>query len=247
MSPMVIKTKETIIFIITILLIPLSTALNFTLNSPEKVFKEAEFLVTIIPQETANGSYDVKIFVHWHTKEFSEIFYNNQWKSPFNFLKEVFPSQTEFKLKSHYVGETKICAKLRNSERTSDLTEVCNNITVESSQENENVSNNNESNNENNNENRTNDKPKKENTEKQNKTETNEENNYELLNLQNSQSINKNPQKNEKIILNPKEIANTSENEKASSTKQEKIRLGIIYGFTFFCVVVIIFLALRKL
>src|SRR3989344_4590866 len=102
MKLMAINPKNTILIFIAIFLISGVSALNFSLSSPDKVTQGKEFSVKIIPQETADGTYDVKIFVHKHTKEFSEIFYENVWKSPFNYLKGVFPATNEFKLKSNY-------------------------------------------------------------------------------------------------------------------------------------------------
>jgi len=68
--------------------------------------------------------------------------------------------------------------------------------------------------------------------------------NYTLLSSLPEQNTNKNEiSQKEKILLN----SPGKNTESSLATKQEKMRLGIIYGFTFFCLVVIILLALKKL
>lgn len=114
-----------------ILLVPLVSSIEFSFISPETVNVEEEFSIEIISQES--GNYDVKAFVHEHTKQHSEIFHAEAWKSPFNYISSAFPSQKEFKLKSHFVGETRICVRLRET-GTSNFVEKCNELEVLSSE-----------------------------------------------------------------------------------------------------------------
>ena len=115
--------------VISLLLIalPLVSALDFSFSSPEEINAEEEF--TILISASLEGNYDVKAFVHAHTKQYSEIFYGETWKSPFNYISSAFPSQAEFKLKSHYIGETKVCVRLRQT-GTSSFEEKCNPIKI---------------------------------------------------------------------------------------------------------------------
>ena len=63
------------LMVISLLLIalPLVSALDFSFSSPEEINAEEEF--TILISASLEGNYDVKAFVHAHTKQYSEIFY----------------------------------------------------------------------------------------------------------------------------------------------------------------------------
>lgn len=114
---------------ILLLALPIVSALDFSFSAPEKINAEEEFTISISANENSQEIYDVKAFVHAHTKQHSEIFYDNAWKSPFNYISSAFPSQTEFKLKSHYIGKTKVCVRLRQT-GNSTFEEKCNEIEV---------------------------------------------------------------------------------------------------------------------
>ena len=110
-----------------IFLVSLTTAIEFTIESPSFIEKDSEFNVKINSAETAE--HDVKIFVYKDTKEFSEIFVDDKWKSTHNYILSAFPSKKSFKLISHYAGNTKVCARLRESGK-SPFKEVCNDIEI---------------------------------------------------------------------------------------------------------------------
>ena len=113
--------KREILLFITItaiscfIFLPFVSSLEFNLDFPSKVYQEEEFNVLLSTSEDVKENYDVKIFVNKHTKEYSEVFFNDKWQSPFNYLPEAFPENKEFKLRAHLEGETQLCAKLRDS------------------------------------------------------------------------------------------------------------------------------------
>ncbi|MBI5803844.1 hypothetical protein HY450_01225 [Candidatus Pacearchaeota archaeon] len=117
------------IVFISLLIFPIVSALEFELISPNSVNSEEEFDVSILSNENIAESYDVKVFVHEPVKEFSEIFDGQNWKSPHFYLNGVFPDTTQFRIISHFVGETNICARLRKSSG-GNFEEVCNSIEV---------------------------------------------------------------------------------------------------------------------
>ena len=108
-------TKLMVISLILILFLTLTSSLEFNLDSPESVTLNEEFTTTINADISEDETYDIKIFVHKATKEFSEIYDGTIWKSPHFYLESKFPEQKDFKIISHFEGETKICARLRKS------------------------------------------------------------------------------------------------------------------------------------
>lgn len=197
-------------------------ALEFSFDSPEEVQVEEEFEMTIIFQ--SNEVYDVKAFVQDDTKSYSEIYDGSKWISSFNFLIEVFPSQKTFKLLAHIPAETEICVKLRDPVSKKIVGETCKNIKVVENSGGQMSNQQNQSNQE---------------PQINNSTNNIVEETYVPANTQE----NFKPSSNDKIVL---EYGDEKEN-KSFITKQEKVRLGVIYGFAGLCVLLIIILAFRKL
>ncbi len=215
--------------------------INFTFNYPSEINVNEGFEVEILAE--ANDTLDVKIFVHDDKKEFSEIFDGTDWKSSFNFLIGVFPSQTIFKVRSHFIGETEICVKLRKTGESSDS--VCLPIEVlpqEPSEDNNTYSEQNESNSE-----------VEENEESQDSGEepNNEDEDQNSGNIGNSQMRNTQSNSNlnfTQIKQNKKIILGDNENKPDEFiSEQEKIRTWVVYGFTGLIVLIAVLLALRKL
>ncbi len=112
------KKKNLLILNFTIvslfLFISQARAIEFDIILPEEITQDSPFNVKISSQESAEN-YDVKIFVDTHTKEFSEIFYNEKWQSPLRYLNDAYPNENTFKLISHVSGQREIIVRLRDS------------------------------------------------------------------------------------------------------------------------------------
>lgn len=222
--------KAMAISLFIILAIPLASAIEFTLNSPEEVKAEAEFIISIALDEGSSTTFDVKAFVHEPVKAYSEIFDRDKWASPHFYLRGVFPTTTEFKLLPHFIGETNVCVRLRETGKSS-FTEKCNPLEVLPSEIQEGNSENN---------NREESSSSNEDSGTSNSLQPVPQNNSS-----NSISLSK-KQNDKKIVLSSKPNSQKLESE-TIITNQEKIRRGIIYGFLIFLVAIIILLALRKL
>lgn len=230
-------TRLFFLFVLILFLLQIASAIDFDILYPNEINLDEEFTVKI--EANTEEEYDVKIYVHDDTKEFSEIHDGTAWRSPYKFLLSIFPSKNEFLLISHYGGETQLCVKLRKSMDTQDVSEICGLIKVIANQEDEDEWE--ESEEEANEENKEDEGA----LEKDNEVEeiplpTGNNSSREFLSEeQNTQQ--------ERIMLNsPKNQESANEN-KIVITRQQKIRLGVIYAFAIFCVFVIILLALRKL
>jgi len=118
------------------------TAINFqfveaelSLNFPQEVSLNTEFKVSLISQSTKLS--DVKIFVHNSSDEkilrseiISQIL-GTAWQDSWLYINSVFPSQKEFTLKiDSYANNAKICAQLRETNKTATYEKVCAQITI---------------------------------------------------------------------------------------------------------------------
>lgn len=239
-STSLITMERLFITILTVtsffLLLPLCSAVSFNFSSPSSVEANTEFSISLTAETSGSDTYDVKAFVNTDSKTSSEIYdpVKSSWQSPYYYVKSIFPSQREFKLKAYFVGETKICVRLRKT-NSSASTEVCNPITVKPST----------------------------NSPSDGSTTSSPENNSKHLTPKNlssqssvlpnsSSSIQPAPsQPNElqdtgRIVLAPKSKIITT-NPDIFVTKQEKTRLYIILAFTLLCITIIILLSLRLL
>ena len=181
-----------------------ASAIEFEFISPQEVNAESEFQVEITA-ETAED-YDVKIYVHGDTRQYSEIFDGEKWRSPFNYISSSVPSVSTYRIIPHYIGETEICIKLRKASDNVDVSSACNQISVlgESSQ-----------------------------------SAISENNGEEEKFESDSEDFN-----NERIILNS---PNLEKNSYQTVTSDQRLRIWILYSFSFFCLVIIILLALKTL
>jgi len=211
---------------------PIASALQITLNSPESVELNGEFEVSI--EVDSSDIFDIKIFVHKsddqsiaRSEYISEI-YNDQWSDPWYYIKASFPEQKGYQVKViESQGEREICARFRKTDTQSTYTE-CNSITIlETNLDNEEAESDEE----------TEEEIEEESKEIESQVES------PIIKVDSLEIISDN--ETEKIILNSpgKEI----ENEKTISTKLEKKRQWILYSFTGLCIIIIILLALRRL
>ena len=205
---------------------PLISALEFSFISPESANIEESFNVEI--QADTSDIYDIKIFIeNEESKIISEIEYEG-WKNPFYYIKSAFPGKKEFQIKALFAGNYEICARLRQSGKSS-FDEKCNSIKINSSKEGKEQ------------------EIKKEETASE--TNSNKDNKTEKVKTKEDIAIqakaqNINLPSNEKIIL---KANNPTQSVQEFTSKKERIRNTIIYSFTAFTVLLIIILALRKL
>ncbi len=199
-------------------------AIEFTIDSPQEIEINQEFLININTTET--GTYDVKAFVYSGSKTnyISQIYRDNAWKSPHYYLIGVYPSTKEFNLKIIENAENpELCVKLRTNGGTPSelcqiisITENSNSIPKED------------------------DEPKKTKTKKivnNSKNETPEK--TQIVELKNSPET---PIKKEKIKLSYEKNGGGEE-----FTSSYKVRIGVIYAFVGLCILLVILMALRKL
>ena len=112
---------------ISIFLIPFIASLDFNFDYPNSAIQDEEFSVNL--DLSTNDDYDVKIFIYKDSKEYSEILSGEEWKSPKYYLISAYPKNKEFKLISHYIGDTEICVRLRETGKSS-FSEECKPILI---------------------------------------------------------------------------------------------------------------------
>ena len=225
-------------------------ALDFTFNYPETIELNETFIFSI--KAATSENYDVKIFVKDENEKIISEIFSNGWKNPFFYLKEVFPKQSDFKI--HIVKsatEYIICARLRKSGR-SQFEEKCNKINI--SPINREIKQKNAIEQEEIRINKIEENDETSKLESQLETSNKNENEKEPLRSEIStindiqekitgEIIEKNKDK-EKIILNSN---SKSEENKIFTTRYEVQKQFILYAFLAFCVLLIIFLAIRRL
>ena len=215
---------------ILLLLLPLTSAIDFTFNHPSSISINESFSISL--SATTSDAYDVKIFIQINGKEarISEI-YNDGWKNSYYYVTSAFPEKSEFEIRvKNYSDNAVICARLRKTGTTSPTYTNCSAIII-----NEPESSINEETQAEEQENKTINIQKQE-----TKEDFIPENNKSQENLQSSQS---NTQINspEKIFLNSK--ASSSE---PFISSDEKLRLIAVYSFTAIAIIIIIFLVMKK-
>ncbi len=80
--------------VISIFLILSAKALDFNFDYPNSVIQDEEFSLNLDANE--DNEYDVKIFIHKDSKEYSEILSGEEWKSPKYYLISAYPENKEF-------------------------------------------------------------------------------------------------------------------------------------------------------
>ena len=226
-------------------LLPNISALNFNIDSPEKVKVNESFFVIIEAQ--TSEVYDVKIFVENSDKKIISEIYNGGWKNPRYYLLSVFPQQSKFEIKVLSAGDYPICARLRKPEKT-NFDEQCNNITATNTA-NKDDKNYDIENEENDDEEEIDDEAEDEMDDDKDKDE------LEDLDIEDGEEITDKNYRNltveskiqneERIMLNSEKFEKAEE--KVFITKYQKQKLLILYGFSAFCIIIIILLALKRL
>ena len=219
-----------------VLLLPLITALEFKLNTPESVNINESFKVSINAETTEN--YDVKIFIQDNEEKIISEIYNGGWKNPRYYIKSAFPNKTEFEIRALSAGNYEICVRLRKSGKTT-FDEACNKIDIKTLIEKEEPLENTE-------EDKGGNVKIDEDIEEENLEKGNTNNNLENLSEKKANNEYKILENNERIVLNSGNVEKKDTGE-VFLTKREKINRGIIYAFLGFSVVIIVLLALRNL
>ena len=120
--------KVTAISLLLILL-PVVSAIDFDMDYPDSVNLNDEFSVSLSAE--TQETYDIKLFVqNNNTNEIISRIYNDGWKNPYYYLKEVFPNNTNFMVKvTNQSDNPVLCARLRKSGATS-YSEECSMIKI---------------------------------------------------------------------------------------------------------------------
>lgn len=202
-----------------------ASAIDFDFSYPSEIYIDEAFTIKISIE--TNESYDVKAYVGDDKKEYSEIYYEGNWESPYYYLSSAIPSQTEFDLISHKKGNTEICVKLRKTGQ-SNFDKLCDNIEVieqtSSSEKTQTESN---------------DVEKLE--EENEKTDNDEDFQKEIQVTETTIYSEETKPEQNPIVLTSKS------REDVFSSKDEIIRNYALFSFTFLCIIIIILLSLRKL
>lgn len=102
--------------IILLLLIPISSAINITIDYPDSTImnEEIKFNICVI---NSTGTYDLKIDIFQNDKRVSKILNDKIWTSSVYYLKDSISECSKFYIKVNdgITGESLITVKLRNS------------------------------------------------------------------------------------------------------------------------------------
>ena len=236
--------KAMAISLLTLLFLPLISSLEVRLDSPKEVEHSKEFKVQLLPLDGIEGIYDVKIYAEdplSNPKTISQILNNEKWQSSYYYIKESFPTQTEYTLQINKEGTWDICLRLRKG-LNSPTTPECNSIKViglSNSSQSQEI-------------NETSETTQEKNIEEQVEEDTPKETTLEET-PQSSQSIQPNQlvlsqpinEEQEAIVLNSPYQSTSSK--EPITTSQGTLRKIMIYAFVFLLLVIIILLALRNL
>lgn len=253
--------------VISLFLLNHSIALELSINSPDTVEIDKDFLVGINLDSSEN--YDVKIFVHNSPDntvtrdEYISQIYNlekNSYQSSWNYLLSSFPSKKEYKIKIlDFVGERQICARLRKTGTDTSISK-CNSILVLGNNDNTNSVDNTQSSGSNEEESRvTNKNNDKDSEESDGKAENGPaiDNNKNIVPLSsNSQDSFDFEYPSNQLIYEDKEIILKSSNNinnrikslqnEVIVTKKQKTSLFMFYIFNLFLVFIILLIILKR-
>ncbi len=239
-------------------------AADFTLDSPDSVYLNEEFEVSI--DSSLTGKHDVKIFSVDNNNEITSFIYNDGWKNAYYYLKSTFPDEKEYKIKiSSSEGEESeqtLCARLRPEGKTS-YTEACTQIEVKqglsdnsNEEEDDNDANDNDEENDetndadNGNEDDDNDESEDDDhniVRSVSKSSTNTNTNLQAQPLATESNNIEQPLQG-KIILTKQKADDTSSKQEASfSTPKQRTAIWISIAFAVFCVAILILIIFRKI
>lgn len=207
------------------------SALDFSVTAPDEASIDEEFTVTVAADTTE--IYDVKVFAYSGSKSdyISQIWRDNAWKSPHFYLAGVFPGQTQFEVKITQGGSgAELCARMRKDGQ-STYSEQCKALTItgapaSGTEEDE-------------------DEDADEENDASENDETEDADSLDDPTPAPAVAITTlSADAPTKLVLN----APTAEiNKREEVTVTYKTRVGVIYAFIVFCVILVILLALRKL
>ncbi len=253
-----------------IVILPLASSLEFSFSSPSsaKINENISISISHESSEQLSGTYDVKIFAqNQEGKVISEI-YNEGWKSAFYYIKESYPSISKYTIRIRLEGGWQLCVRLRKTGKTTFF-EKCSSISI-SPQSKSNLQE--DEDNEYQNESDSDDYQENEDNEYQNESDSEDkaqENSIISSNTDDNQpktnKISENYQNlssasdftalsgstisannNEKIILSTKKASNNINTSNIFISKEEKIRMYLLYAFSFLSLLIIIFLTLKN-
>ena len=216
-------------------------AADLTFNTLEEVDLGKEFEVKI--SYLINDTYDVKIVVQdiSDKKSLSEIFSDNKWTSSFYFILGVYPKIDKFQLRvKTYSDNSEICVKVRKTSDKKGAKELCKPIKIKENigdDKNINV----------NNSNSTSNPPEKDTLDDQEKDDSNDKSSENQFKSGKTISSEKPAES-----VTPEIIFLGSDNDNKITkpvfvTKEEKIRLGVVYSFAALCIILIVLLSFNKL
>ena len=130
-------TMKFMVISLLIILIPLSSALNFDFSYPKEVSVNETFSVSIDLESTK--TFDVKIFVHQvnnKTIARSDILSNTlnkgKWQSSWFYISSAFPETKDYQINvNSQADNSEICVQLRESNKSS-FTKICKQIIITS-------------------------------------------------------------------------------------------------------------------
>lgn len=218
---------------------PFSSAANLSLDSPAEVDLEEEFSVSI--SADSSDVQDVKVFVHdsddakIDKSEYISEIYNDGWKDSYYYVKQAYPDTKDYKIRVlNSPGERQICVRLRKTGSSSFSTK-CNPIVVIDSPD----SNKDKKSDKNSNE----DQEEDEEDMGPAKREIVYSVQPNITKPAENKTLSYEPDN--KIVLNSG--AKIKLSQKALTTPEGNKTNFLIYGFTGFCILIIVLLALRKL
>jgi hypothetical protein len=209
-----------------LILLPLTSAIDFTINYQDSVDINESFSVSI--SAATSDNYDVKVFIQNNeTKSIISEIYNDGWKNPYYYIKSAFPETSSFTVHvKNYSSTAAACVRMRKV-GTSSYTERCGAITISNAVAEEIP-------------------PAKEEKMPENETKIVQTSkiNEEFVpaaNISPQIPQPEQPASPERIVLNQKSPAKDY-----FISKEEKLRLFAVYSFTGLTIVIIIFLAMKK-
>lgn len=221
-------TAISIILFLFFLMPSASAAIDFTFSSPENVEINESFSVSI--SATTSDKYDVKIFIEDNTtaaENYLSQIYNGEWKNPRYYLVAAFPDESSFDIRAAaYSDNAQICTRLRKTNSSSTYTK-CALITIK---EQSYSGGGNE------------EQKEPEANKSSTSTQTPLPDFVPLADGRDNQPVSNQIEESGRIVLNPKSTAS-----EPFITTDEKLRQWAVYSFTFLTILIIIFLALKKL
>ncbi len=261
--------KINLVISIFIFLIYSVNALEFSFDGPSSVKIKEEFVVKIYA--STSEIYDIKVYVKDKNNDVLSEIYDGNWKSAFYFVKESFPSKTEYNARVTKISNSyELCVKLRKTGKTT-TNEKCSSLDVDQTSSNSPSDSETNPNSESTSKSSESEIVKDSNKEKENNKKDVEKNNNlnekgendndiskdldnntdtspQIKNQITNNSIQQDNQDNieEKIFLN-KPNKDNLQSPYSISTKEDTFRTYLIIAFSLFAVIITILLAMRKL